>query len=177
MRMKRIIGVAAAALLTAAAPASAATTASNSQAATGDVPATLDATIPTTGIDFGTLTLGDAGNESGVQTLEVSSNEAWGATVSADQTNMTDWNGTSYTPATQLASPFEWKRTTQGGTSYASIATDPDPGNLVAGQGITGATPADVGVEFKQVTSYADTVLSGGDHYRIQVTYNVAQGL
>jgi hypothetical protein len=177
MRMKRMLGAAAVALLTVAAPASAATSATDRQAALGDVPATLDATIPTTGIDFGAMTLGSAGNESGVQTISVSSNQLWGATIAGDHTNMTKWDGTSYDEAVSLVNPFEWKSTTPAASSYASISTDPTPGNLLSGQPTTGATPAEVGVQFRQVTSYADSVLSGGDRYRIQVTYNIAQGL
>jgi hypothetical protein len=176
-RTKRILGVAAAALLTMAAPAAAATTAADSQLATGDVPATLNATIPTTGIDFGSMQLGSAGTESGVQTVTVSSNQQWGATLSADHTNMTRWDGTAYDETTSLTSPFSWARTTQTGTSYAPVATAPTAGNLLTGQDATMATPVDVGVKFKQVTSYADTVLSGEDKYRVQLTYNVAQGL
>ncbi|MEA2177901.1 MAG: hypothetical protein QOG77_1198, partial [Solirubrobacteraceae bacterium] len=122
--MKRIISVAAATLLTMAAPASAATSATGVQPATGDVPATLDATIPTTGVDFGSLTLGAAGTESGVQTLDVSSNQAWGATLSGDHTNMTKYTAVgAYEPLIALASPFQWQRTTQTATSHASIQT------------------------------------------------------
>jgi opacity protein-like surface antigen len=176
--MKRIIGAALLASLAAAAPAAAATDPVNgNQTASGDVPAALEATMPTGNVSLGQLDLGSAGTQSNVQSITVSSNKTWGATISADRTNMTSHDGENY-GSTSLASPFQWQRTTQGATPFAAIATAPTPGNLLSGAGVTGATPATIGIKFLQVTSYADTVLSESESpYRIAINYQVAQGL
>lgn len=175
--MKRIIGAALLASLAAAAPAAAATDKTLTQTATGIVPATLEASIPSSSISLGTLAVGGS-NQSIPQDLTVSSNQPWGATVSSvDRTSMASWDGESYDTQVTLGSSLQWKRTTQGATLYNAIGTTPTAGNLISEQVATGSTPVTVGVQFRQPASYADAVLTDGNVYRISINYQVAQGL
>lgn len=171
--MKRSIIAAAAgvALLVSAAPASAATSATGAQPASANVEATVEATLPTAEIAFGNIPVGATGTEKPAS-ISVSSNATWGATILANNANMQEWDTTYTAAGAQLTNAFEWKL--DGGT-YADITTT--AASVVTGQAVTGATPATVDLSFRQTASFADTVLTGGPKYRLDLTYAVGQGL
>jgi hypothetical protein len=174
--MKRIFitAAASAALVAGAVPAQAATSASDAQPAQADVPATLTATIPNSLINLGNITPGAAMVESADQTVNVKSNATWGIDVNADKTNMTEHDGVGYvTPGPKtLTNVFQWK---VDAGSYAGVTTA--RAHALAAQSPTDDSGTDAVFKFGQTPSYSDTPLTGGNHYRIQVTYNVEQGL
>jgi hypothetical protein len=167
-----IAAAAGAALLISAAPASAATSATADQPASANVEATIEATIPTAEIAFGAIPVGATGTEK-TASISVNSNATWGATIHANSANMQEWLTSAYVPTgAELTKAFEWKKS--GGT-YADITTA--AASVVTGQAVTGATAATVDLSFRQTASFADTVLTGGANYRLDLTYAVAQGL
>jgi hypothetical protein len=173
--VKRSIIAAAAgvALLVSAAPASAATSATGAEPASANVEATVEATLPTAEIAFGNIPVGATGTEKPAS-ISVNSNATWGATILANNATMQQWDTTyaAQPGGAELTNAFEWKL--DGGT-YADITTT--AASVVTGQAVTGATPATVALSFRQKASFADTVLTGGPKYRLDLTYAVGQGL
>ena len=146
-------------------------------------PACLEVTFPP---DFawGQLDPGPAGNESAEQMVAVTSNELWGLRVASDLADgrMTEWTGGAYVVGTPkiLSHPLRWSLssidTVGQPPSYQALSSA--PGAVLSNQPSTcpgACASAQIGVRYRQPISFADEP-AGANTYRIQVTYDAAQG-
>ena len=146
-------------------------------------PACLEVSFPA---DFawGQLDPGPAGNESAEQVLDVTSNELWGLRVTSDLADgrMTEWNGGAYVVATPkvLSNALRWSLSSIDGVGqppgYQPLSSV--PGAVLSNQPSTcpgACAAAQIGVRYRQPVSFADEP-AGANDYRIQVTYDAAQG-
>jgi hypothetical protein len=152
-------------------------------AACSATPACLEATFPAP-YAWGALDAGARGTKSAEQVITVTSNEPWGVRVASDLADgrMKEWDGTGYVTASpkSLVNPLEWTLTridaaTQplSFTAFSSTAA-----SMLSEQPSTCATTcatAEIGVQYRQVVSYADAA-AGVNDYRIDVIYEAGQG-
>lgn len=160
------------------ATAQAATTATGTQALTAAIDATLAATFPSA-YAFANFVPGTT-TTSTAQTLNVKSNASWGVRITSENAKLRPHDGAGYVGAgTALTNSLEWRLSEVSGAdpagSFAAVPTS--AGDVTTGRAKTTDSGNDVKILYRQATSFGDAVLSGGDNYRVVVTYDALQGI
>lgn len=152
-------------------------------AACSPTPACLEATFPANYV-WGALDAGSSGNVSAEQVITVTSTDPWGVRIASDVADgrMKEWTGTAYvsTAPKTLANALTWALTriavTPQTPSYQALSST--PASVVSGQAGTcteTCSSKEVAVRYRQVVSFGD-VAAGSNDYRIEVSFEAAQG-
>jgi hypothetical protein len=146
----------------------AATDGSGDQNVSANVAATLEMTAPSD-LDLGALDIGQ--NESSAQTILVKSNVSYGVQIKGDRSNMTEFDGSSFS-AGALSEAFEWK---EASGSYADISVS--NASIVSSASPTPHAGTSTSVQYRQEALFDDEPVSGGNVYRVVLTFTATQGI
>lgn len=155
---------------------------SSATAACSATPACLEATFPPD-LAWGQLNAGPAGNDSAEQLITVTSNQPWGVRVASDLADgrMREWTGSAYATTPKiLSNPLQWALTSINAIaqplSYQALSST--AATVLSNRSSTCpdvCSSAQIGMRYRQPVSYAD-VPAGANDYRLQVSYEAAQG-
>jgi hypothetical protein len=130
-------------------------------------------TAPTATVSNWSLSATGANTTSGGD-LVVASNVPYKVTVASDKATMSEWDGAAYvTSGKSLTAPMSVLTTLTGGAGLpvASLAVGTLASNVATGTGLSTDTYS---ITLSQTTAITDAPLSGGNSYRIKLTYTAS---